>query len=165
MQVGVIDAASPHRRKSYLGYFLAFAFWLIGNQAAFAAVNVNPSTLPAGTQGVLYDETLTGSGGTGPTHTGNCNNLECQQTMCMASSCNVPACGELEGPKTTLSGYIYDPAGNVPLYNVAVYVPNQALAAVPEGLSCQKCDGTASGQPIASECPVVNAICGRCPSD
>ena len=66
MQVGVIDAASPHRRKSYLGYFLAFAFWLIGSQAALAAVNVNPSTLPAGTQGVLYDETLTGSGGTGP---------------------------------------------------------------------------------------------------
>jgi Putative Ig domain len=66
MLLGVLGRASPHRRKSHLGYFLAFAFWLIGGQAAFAAVNVNPSTLPAGTQGVLYDETLTGSGGTGP---------------------------------------------------------------------------------------------------
>src|SRR6185312_9897996 len=36
------------------------------------------------------------------------------------------------------------------LYNVAVYIPNQSLAALPEGVSCQKCDGTASGQPIAS---------------
>jgi len=58
--------ASPHRGKSYLGYFLACALWLIGSQAAFAAVNVSPSTLPAGTQGVLYDQTLIGSGGTGP---------------------------------------------------------------------------------------------------
>lgn len=66
MQVGVLGRASPHRRKSYFGYFLTFAFWLIGSQAAFAAVNVNPSTLPTGTQGVLYDQSLTGSGGNGP---------------------------------------------------------------------------------------------------
>lgn len=126
--------------------------------AGCAGVKANPASSggqsgsPSGTGGTSVSSGggTTGAGGTGPIHTGNCNNLECQQTMCMASSCNVPACGELEGPKTTLSGYIYDPAGNVPLYNVAVYVPNQALAAVPEGLSCQKCDGTASGQPIAS---------------
>jgi len=66
MQVAVLSRASPHHRKNYFGYFLAFAFWLIGSQAALAAVKVNPSTLPAGTQGVLYDQTLIGSGGTGP---------------------------------------------------------------------------------------------------
>jgi hypothetical protein len=87
---------------------------------------------------------ITGSGG-------SCSaNLECLQTDCMIGSCSVPACGELEGPKTTLSGTIYDPAGKVPLYNVSVYIPNRDLDPVPEGLSCQKCDGTASGQPIAS---------------
>jgi hypothetical protein len=64
MQLGVLGRASPHRRKSHLGYFLAFAFLMFGGQAALAAVNVNPSTLPAGTQGVLYDQTLIGSGGT-----------------------------------------------------------------------------------------------------
>jgi hypothetical protein len=126
--------------------------------AGCAGVKPNPASSggqggsPSGTGGtsIASGGGTTGAGGTGPIHTGNCNNLECQQTMCMASSCTVPACGELEGPKTTLSGYIYDPAGDVPLYNVAVYIPNKALDAVPEGLSCQKCDGTASGQPIAS---------------
>src|SRR5450631_1756506 len=66
MQLADPRRASPHRLKRHFGYFLTFAFWLIGSQAVFAAVNVNPSTLPAGTQGVLYDEILTGSGGTGP---------------------------------------------------------------------------------------------------
>jgi len=90
-----------------------------------------------------------GTGGT--TVTGNCSsNLECQQTTCMIGSCSEPACGELEGPRTTLSGTIYDPAGKVPLYNVSVYVPNQPLDAIPEGLSCDQCNGRASGQPIAS---------------
>jgi hypothetical protein len=52
--------------------------------------------------------------------------------------------------KTTVSGKVYDPAGNVPLYNVIVYVPNAPLAAIKEGVSCDKCDGTASGFPVAS---------------
>src|SRR6185312_14714074 len=90
-----------------------------------------------------------GSGGT--TVSGNCSsNLECQQTTCMIGSCSEPACSELEAPKTTLSGTIYDPAGKVPLYNVSVYVPNQPLAPISEGLSCDQCNGRASGQPIAS---------------
>ena len=99
----------------------------------------------------------TGSGGTstatgtGGSSTGLCSaNLECQQTSCMIGACSVPACSELEGAKTTLSGTIYDPAGKIPLYNVAVYVPNQVLDPISEGVSCDKCDGTASGQPIAS---------------
>ncbi len=90
-----------------------------------------------------------GSGGT--TTSGTCSaNLECQQTTCMIGSCSEPACSELEGVKTTLSGTIYDPAGKVPLYNVSVYVPNQPLQPVSEGLSCDQCNGRASGQPIAS---------------
>jgi hypothetical protein len=88
--------------------------------------------------------------GAGPAPGACSSNLECRQTTCMIGSCSEPACGELEGPKTTLSGTIYDPAGKVPLYNVSVYVPNQPLAAVPEGLSCDQCNGRASGQPIAS---------------
>jgi hypothetical protein len=126
--------------------------------AACAGVKQNPAAgggqggSPSGTGG---GPPVTSGGGTyggttGTPGTGNCNNLECLQTMCMVGTCTVPACGELEGPKTTLSGVIYDPAGNVPLYNVAVYIPNKTLDAVPEGLSCQQCNGTASGQPIAS---------------
>ncbi len=104
------------------------------------------SSATGGTGGI---STAAGAGGT--SSTGLCSaNLECQQTSCMIGTCSVPACGELEGKKTTLSGTIYDPAGKEPLYNVAVYIPNKALDPVPEGVSCQKCDGTASGQPIAS---------------
>ncbi len=87
----------------------------------------------------------------GSSNTGPCSsNLECAQTTCMIGTCSEPACGELEGEKTTLSGTIYDPAGKVPLYNVSVYVPNRALDPVSEGLSCDQCNGRASGQPIAS---------------
>jgi hypothetical protein len=140
-------------RPPVLALVLSFAFG-----AACAGIKSNPaetgghggssSTGIGG--GPPISSTGGSTGGSPPVYTGNCNNLECQQTMCMASSCTVPACGELEGPKTTLSGTIYDPAGKVPLYNVAVYIPNKTLDPVPEGLSCQKCNGTASGQPIAS---------------
>jgi hypothetical protein len=132
--------------------------------AACAGVKSNPAETGTGGRGGTPSGaggdpplSTTGNGGSGATTgsggsiaTGACNNLECLQTACMVTACTVPACGELEGAKTTLSGTIYDPAGDVPLYNVAVYIPNKALDPVAEGLSCQKCDGTASGQPIAS---------------
>jgi hypothetical protein len=51
---------------------------------------------------------------------------------------------------TTLSGTVYDPAGNLPLYNAIVYVPSQALTPFVEGVTCDKCAGTASGSPVAA---------------
>ena len=66
MRLGVLCGASLHRFASKLGFALAFAFWLLGSQAAYAAVTVTPTTLPAGTLGVAYDETVIGNGGTGP---------------------------------------------------------------------------------------------------
>ena len=80
----------------------------------------------------------------------DCINLECQLTTCLSAKCSVPACGETEISKTTLTGTIYDPAGKVPLYNVVVYVPNADLDPITEGVSCGKCSGTTSGKPIAS---------------
>jgi len=57
----------------------------------------------------------------------------------------------LEGrPKTTVRGTIYDPAGRLPLYNVMVYVPSAELDPIVEGVSCDRCDATASGKPAAS---------------
>jgi len=49
-----------------------------------------------------------------------------------------------------VSGTIRDPAGQVPLYNVNVYVPNAALDAIPEGASCDRCTAQLSGKPIAT---------------
>ena len=53
------------------------------------------------------------------------------------------------GCPTTLSGTVYDPSGKLPLYNVVVYVPSEALAPISNGASCQTCDGNFSGHPIA----------------
>jgi hypothetical protein len=46
-------------------------------------------------------------------------------------SCNVSCTGSAT---TTITGKVYDPAGKVPLYNVAVYVPANPLVALPKGV-------------------------------
>lgn len=48
-------------------------------------------------------------------------------------------------PKATkLSGTVYSPAGNLPLYNVVVYVPvaGEEQPAIAEGASCDQCAGS-----------------------
>jgi hypothetical protein len=66
---------------------------------------------------------------------------------CSGLACRVDSC--VGKPKTTISGTVYDPAGQVPLYNVAVYVPGDALNEIPAGVQCQTCNGFFSGRPIA----------------
>jgi hypothetical protein len=75
-----------------------------------------------------------------------CVNLQCQQTTCTRGDCKVPAC--TGGATTTVSGTVYTPAGNVPLYDVQVFVPNVDLPPVSEGASCLRCDG-AVGSPVS----------------
>ena len=71
----------------------------------------------------------------GPACTGLCEQVE----VCAA------------GASTTVEGTVYDPAGKVPLYNVAVYIPNSTLDPVTEGSSCERCQGgQLSGHPITS---------------
>jgi len=60
----------------------------------------------------------------------------------------VPACPG-SGVKTTLSGVVRDPAGQTPIYNAVVYVPNAPLDPVPEGVSCDRCSVSLSGSPVA----------------
>jgi hypothetical protein len=68
--------------------------------------------------------------------------------VCTGLACAIDKCDGR--PKTTVKGAVYDPAGQRPLYNVMVYVPNAALDPIAEGVSCQRCDATASGRPVAS---------------
>jgi hypothetical protein len=92
------------------------------------------------------------SGGGGGLTVHDCVNLECRQSTCMQGECTQPPC--TGGGRTTVSGTVHDPAGKVPLYNIAVYVPNAELDPIPDGPSCDPCDpdtGTSllSGSPIA----------------
>lgn len=66
-----------------------------------------------------------------------CVGLECKQTTC-------------EGKElTTVTGTVYDPAGKVPIYNAAVYVPNAPLDDIPAGAkACDRCDASVSGKPL-----------------
>ncbi|WP_437487966.1 carboxypeptidase regulatory-like domain-containing protein [Sorangium sp. So ce1014] len=80
---------------------------------------------------------LAGSGGSA-VGSGGCEGLECQQVACPA------------GGKTTVSGIVYEPAGKLPLYNVIVYVPNRELDPITDGASCDQCNVTLSGDPIAT---------------
>ena len=84
-----------------------------------------------------------GHGGTGggsmPTlpDGGPCTGLQCQVATCTG------------GTSTTLTGKVYDPGGNVPLYNAIVYVPNAALKQFPAGATCDACGALVSGNPVA----------------
>jgi hypothetical protein len=116
----------------------------------------------AGTQGGAGTLGPTGSAGGNPfTGTGGmggssafppkpCEGLQCAQSTCRGDKCTTVCQG---GARTTVSGTIYDPAGNVPLYNIAVYVPNKALDPISDGPICDMCDpitGTSrlSGSPV-----------------
>jgi len=93
-----------------------------------------PTTCPMGAacpaNGVCPGSTTTG-----------CQNLQCQIQTCTPTT------------KTSISGTVFDPAGKNPLYNAQVYIPNTfngVLDPVPEGVSCDMCNVTLSGFPIAS---------------
>jgi hypothetical protein len=63
-----------------------------------------------------------------------CVGLQCQQTC----------------PSTAISGTVYDPAGDIGLYNVFVYVPNAPLDPITDGPTCTQCQAPASGNPVVS---------------
>jgi hypothetical protein len=82
---------------------------------------------------------LDGSAG-GDGSPAGCVGLQCQQHTCTG------------GGSTTITGHVYDPAGNNPLYKVVVYVPGSDPSPIVDGVgagSCS-CDSLYSGSPIAA---------------
>lgn len=65
-----------------------------------------------------------------------CVNLQCRQVTCKDSK------------KTTLSGRINIPAGNLPIPGAYVYIPNAGLKSIAPGPSCERCDTLFSGEPV-----------------
>jgi hypothetical protein len=45
---------------------------------------------------------------------------------------------------------VFEPAGRNPLYNVAVYVPNEPVEPLRQGASCDKCEAMYSGKAVVS---------------
>jgi hypothetical protein len=67
---------------------------------------------------------------------GGCQNLQCTQVTCA------------DGGSTTITGSVYDPSGQVPLYNAIVYVPNGTVEPLAQGRSCDVCGAATSGNPL-----------------
>jgi len=79
-----------------------------------------------------------GTGGAGASGggSGGCVGLQCQQMQCPG------------GGTTTLTGKVFAPNGTLPLYNAIVYVPNSTPAPFTNGVTCDRCNGSVSGDPV-----------------
>jgi hypothetical protein len=106
--------------------------------AALAAVacSAKSSTFAGLTSGALTD----GGGGGASFAAESADGAYASPIVCDAgvgAACVASCAG---GGGTSLSGTVYDPAGLDPLYNVAVYIPNAVLPALPRtGPSCGEC--------------------------
>jgi hypothetical protein len=85
-------------------------------------------------------------GGEGGNGGGDGSNGACTGLQCQIHSCPGVTTG------TTVTGHVYDPAGNNPLYNVVVYVPNTTVDPLPAAPTneCGACNSLYSGQPVAA---------------
>ena len=77
------------------------------------------------------------------------------QCGCKGACEAIPDCSSEPIKTTSLTGKVYDPAGNNPLYHVFVYVANNPddpnLKTFPKGITCDVCGATSAGSPLLSE--------------
>lgn len=69
---------------------------------------------------------------------------------CTNLQCKIVDCRSKGKPSTTLKGQVNIPAGNLPLYNATVYIPNTAVSPIVSGASCDRCSDVYSGDPIVT---------------
>ncbi len=104
------------------------------------------------------DSSTFDGGADGTTGDGACTGPFCNPFQDGATTSDGKACTNLclkqvncgGGGTTSVSGTVYDPAGNVPLYNVAVYVPNAPLSPIVHGATCDQRGSTLSGDPLVA---------------
>jgi hypothetical protein len=107
----------------------------------------------AATGGHAAGSGASGTGGASASSTGagvggSLLDIDGGSSSCTGLGCQVHSCPG--GGATTVSGTVYDPAGNNPLYGVVVYVPNAPLAPLQSGAGCYACGDLYSGDPIAA---------------
>jgi hypothetical protein len=54
------------------------------------------------------------------------------------------------GGTTIVTGHVYEPAGDLPLYNAMVYVPSVKPDPFTSGASCDRCGGQVTGSPLVA---------------
>jgi hypothetical protein len=69
--------------------------------------------------------------------------------VCVGLECDRPKDCSGGSNTTTLSGTVFAPNGKDPLYNVLVYVPNGPLAPFVDGVTCETCEKSTLGAPVA----------------
>src|SRR5581483_7994034 len=69
---------------------------------------------------------------------GGCVDLRYGQTSCPA------------GSPTTITGHVYEPSGQLPLYNAIVYVPNGPILPFQQGVTCDVCSAFTTGNPLVT---------------
>lgn len=69
-------------------------------------------------------------------------------TPCVGLVCQKPRCAGTN--TTTLSGTVFAPNGQDPLYNALVYVPNGELRPFVDGVACETCTGGVSGTAVSA---------------
>jgi hypothetical protein len=114
------------------------AVWALISFASLATVAGCSASGSPGGNNRIGDNGKGGGGGTGgtvPTMGGTAG------TIPTNGGTSSSPCTATTG--TNLSGFVYDPAGKVPLYNIVVYVPVAGTEPPPmtEGASCEKCSG------------------------
>jgi hypothetical protein len=67
---------------------------------------------------------------------------------CVNLACDIQPCPGVDGG-TTLTGIVYDPSGQLPLYNAYVYVPNSTPQPFTDGVTCEACTSQLTGSPLA----------------
>jgi hypothetical protein len=86
-----------------------------------------------------------GGGGGGDGGGGNGDGGGPGPTCTAGGACQMSCSG---GGTTTLTGKVFAPNGTLPLYNAIVYIPSTTPAQFTEGVTCDRCNGQVSGNPI-----------------